>query len=258
MKSLIADIGAYVVNFFKFLIDYSAFSFRILSSFLRFNLFNKAIFTVFIRQVYFTGVQILPIYIFISLIFGLALVGFLSKLLIDLGIYNELGKILVLLVIRELGPLITVILLSLRSSTAVGAEISVMKLSNEIETLNFFGIDPLKYLFLPRVLAGLVCMVALSIFFSVITISGGYLLISFNVGVTFDYLIKLIFDYISLSDIGAFFYKTFLFGFFLMSIPIYSALMVKKANTEIPISLLKGMMRLFFAILFVELTGAII
>jgi len=258
MKNFVESLGSYVVGFFSFLQNYIIFSLQILKSLFKFNLFNKAIFSVYLRQVYFTGVQILPIYIFISLIFGIALVGILSKLLIDLGIYNELGKLLVLLIVRELGPLVTVILLSLRSSTAVGAEISVMKLSGEIETLKFFEIDPLKYLFLPRVLAGLTCMVSLSIFFSFVSITGGYLLISFKLGITFDYLMKLIFDYISISDIATFFYKTIMFGFFLMSIPIFSALSVKKANTEIPISLLKGMMRLFFAIVFVELTGAII
>ncbi|KAA0259420.1 ABC transporter permease [Deferribacter autotrophicus] len=258
MKSFLINLGAAFLNFYIFIKDYLAFSYKIIKSVLRFNLFNKAIFTVFIRQVYFTGVQILPTYIIVSLVFGIALVGFLSRQLIELGIYNELGKILVLLIVRELGPIVTVILLALRSSTAVGAEISVMKLSREIDTLEYFEIDPVKYLYLPRIFAGLTCMVSLSIFFSFISITGGYLLLSFNLGITFDYLLSLIFDYVSLSDIAAFFYKTIMFGFFLMSIPIYSALWVKKANTEIPISLLKGMMRLFFAILFVEITGAFI
>ncbi|MGA1847167.1 ABC transporter permease [Deferribacter abyssi] len=258
MRSFLINLGATFLNFYTFLKDYLYFSCEIIKSVLKFNLFNKAIFTVFIRQVYFTGVQIIPVYIVVSLIFGIALVGFLSKQLIEFGIYNELGKILVLLILRELGPIVTVILLALRSSTAVGAEISVMKLSKEIDTLLYFEIDPMRYLYLPRVFAGLTCMVSLSILFSFISITGGYLLLSFNLGITFDYLLSLIFDYISLSDVAAFLYKTVMFGFFVMSMPIYSALWVKKANTEIPISLLKGMMRLFFAILFVEITGAFI
>jgi phospholipid/cholesterol/gamma-HCH transport system permease protein len=258
MNEAIGRLGGFFVNSFITLSLYLNFCKNVLAKLIRFKLFNPAIFLVFLRQVYFTGVQIMPIFFPISLIIGIALVGLLTKFLVGLGAYEQIGQILTILIIRELAPLLTAVLLSLRSSTAVSAEIAVMNIMREIDTLYAYNIDPVDYLYLPRIVSGLICMFSLATFFSFIAIIGGYFVISFQMNITFDFLLTLIFDYLNFNDIICFLYKTLMLGFFIMSIPIFTSMSVKNANTEIPIALLKGMMRLFYGIIFVEFTGFLI
>jgi phospholipid/cholesterol/gamma-HCH transport system permease protein len=258
MAGIIEKLGGFFVGSVTTLILYFYFSWGVIKKALRFRLLNPAIFLVFLRQVYFTGVQILPIVFIVALIFGIALVGFLTELLVNFGAYDKIGQFLTIVIIRELAPFVTAILLALRSSTAVGAEIAVMNLGNEMDTLKSYGISVEDYLFLPRIFAGLVCLFSLSTFFAFVAIFGGYMILSFQLSITFDYLIKLIIDYLTVSDIICFLYKNILLGFFLISIPIFSSIQIKGGSTMIPIALLKGMMRVFYAIIFIEITGAFI
>jgi phospholipid/cholesterol/gamma-HCH transport system permease protein len=210
------------------------------------------------RQIYFTGVQILPMFTVIALALGLALVGGLTRFMVDLGAQDRVGDVLVVVTIKHLAPLVTAILLTLRSSSAVTAEIALMKMNNEIETLKSLSIDPFIYLYIPRILSGIICMAALSTFFVYVSIIGGYSILSFNLNISFDFLIQTIFDAFTWSAVLVFLIKVLLFGYFLMSIPIYTALQVGDAVTEIPISLLRGMLRLFYALILVSVIGTFI
>jgi phospholipid/cholesterol/gamma-HCH transport system permease protein len=208
--------------------------------------------------VYFTGVQILPMFSLISIVIGLALVGGLTNFLVQFGAQDRVGDILVLVTVKQLAPIVVAILLTLRSSTAVTAEIALMKMNNEIETLKSLSINPFVYLYIPRILSGVVCMGALATIFVYISIIGGYLILSFNLNISFDFLIQTIFDAFNFKIVLVFLIKVLLMGYFVMSIPIYTALQVGNAVTEIPIALLKGMLRLFYALILVEVLGALI
>jgi len=94
--------------------------------------------------------------------------------------------------------------------------------------------------------------------FAFIAVIVGYFLLSFKLNMRFDYIIMLIFNELNFSDIFCFIYKTLFFGFALVTIPIYTSMGVGKYTTDIPISLLKGMMRLFYGLTFVEFTGSLI
>lgn len=200
----------------------------------------------------------MPVFTAISFGMGVIFVGFLTNFLAKLNAYEQIGSVLSVLIVRELAPLVSVIMLSLRSSTAVSAEMSVMNILKETDTLKMYDIDVTRYLYLPRILAGLLSMVSLATFFTVISIFGGYLLISFQMNITMDYMLKLLFDYLTISDITCFTFKVVSFGFLLMAVPIFTSKNIKSANTEIPISLLKGMMRLFYGIIMVEAVGFLI
>lgn len=256
--NLIISFGRFILESFKTFVEFTGFSMFILKSLLKFDILNPSIFLVFVRQVYFTGVQILPVFTAISFGMGIIFVGFLTNFLANLNAYEQIGNVLSVLIVRELAPLVSVIMLSLRSSTAVSAEMSVMNIMKETDTLKMYGIDITKYLYLPRIVAGLLSMVSLSTFFTVISIFGGYLLISFQMNITIEYMLKLLFDYLTISDIFCFTFKVTSFGFLLMAVPIFTSRNIKSANTEIPIALLKGMMRLFYGIVLVEALGFLI
>ncbi|MBZ4642553.1 MAG: phospholipid/cholesterol/gamma-HCH transport system permease protein [Deferribacteres bacterium] len=250
--------GKFFVESSKTIVEFIGFSSFLIRNILKMNMFNPTVKLVFFRQIYFTGVQILSVFSIISLFMGFVFVGFLTQFLIKLNAYQEIGQVLSVLIIRELAPLISVIMLALRSSTAVGAEIAVMNITGETRTLKMYKVDLTDYLYVPRVMAGLISMVCLSTFFTFFSLAGGYFLLSIQTGADFAYITNIILDYVNLTDIFCFLYKSTFFGFLLMAIPIYTSKSVKNANTEIPVALLKGMMRLFYGIIFVEITGFLI
>ena len=76
--------------------------------------------------------------------------------------------------LREMGPLITAILLAGRTGSAFAAEIGTMKVTEELDALTTFGINPLRFLVIPRILAAIFVTPLLSVFASFIGIIGGY------------------------------------------------------------------------------------
>ncbi|MGE4319270.1 MAG: MlaE family ABC transporter permease [Deferribacterales bacterium] len=258
MRKTIERTGQKAIDSMRFFAGYFAFTVAFFKGCFNPHIFYPSVKLVFRRQIYFTGVQILPTFSFVSLALGLALVGGLTKFMVQFGAESAVGSVLVTTTVKELAPLVTAILLTLRTSTAVTAEIALMKMNREIDTLKSLSIDPFVYLYIPRILSGVICMSALSIIFVYISILGGYLILSFNLNISFDFLIGTIFDAFTLNIVLVFFIKIILLGYFLMSIPIYTALQVGNAVTEIPIALLRGMFRLFYAIIIVEIIGVIL
>lgn len=258
MKQIIEKLGQWAVETSIFYYGYLNFTLEFIKGCFSKSLLNPSVKLVFFRQIYFTGVQILPMFSIISIIMGLALVGGLTKFMVQFGAQDRVGEVLVTVTVKQLAPLLTAILLTLRSSTAVTAEIALMKMNREVETLKSLSINPFIYLYIPRILSGIVCMGALATIFVYISIIGGYMILSFNLNISFDFLIQTIFDAFSLKIVLVFLIKVVLLGYFIMSIPIYFGLQVRNAVTEIPIALLKGMLRLFYAIIIVEVIGVLI
>ncbi|PLX69569.1 MAG: ABC transporter permease [Denitrovibrio sp.] len=258
MKQIIQKLGSSAIETALFYFGYFSFTLNFLKGCFNSHLLNPSVKLVFVRQIYFTGVQIIPMFSVISIVLGLALVGGLTSFLVQFGAQDRVGEVLVLITIKHLAPLVTAILLTLRSSSAVTAEIALMKMNREINTLKSLSINPFVYLYIPRILSGIVCMGALATIFVYISIIGGYLILSFNLNISFDFLIQTIFDAFNFRIVLVFLIKVILLGYFTMSIPIYSALQVDNAVTEIPIALLKGMLRLFYAIILVTLIGELI
>src|SRR6185436_19730896 len=85
-----------------------------------------------------------------------------------------LGKILVAVVVRELAPLATAIVVAGRSGTAIATELGNMKVNSEILALSSLGIDPPRYVVLPRLTAAVVSVLVLMVYFSVVAIFGAF------------------------------------------------------------------------------------
>ena len=125
-------------------------------------------------QILFTGVQALGLVSVIALFLG-------ATIIIQIGMMapattgDILGRILVAVVLRELAPLGTAIIVGGRSGTAIAAELGGMKVNSEILALSSLGIDPSRYVVLPRLLGVVVSVLALMVYFGVVAIVGGYI-----------------------------------------------------------------------------------
>lgn len=128
-----------------------------------------------INEIYNLGVLSLPIMILASLFIGMVvgLQGF--NTLNKFGSTAQLGQLVALSVVRELGPVITGLLFAGRAGSALTAEIGLMQSTEQISSMEMIGVDPHWRIIAPRLYAGIICMPLLSIIFCAVAISGGYL-----------------------------------------------------------------------------------
>jgi phospholipid/cholesterol/gamma-HCH transport system permease protein len=126
-------------------------------------------------QLYFIGAQSIPIVLLTGLATGmvLGLQGYYA--LAGVGSEGALGSIVALTLIREMGPVLTAIMLTARAGSAMAAEIGVMRISEQIDALQTMQINPLRYLISPRIAAALISFPLLTALFDVIGIIGGFL-----------------------------------------------------------------------------------
>lgn len=191
---------------------------------------------VFMRQVLFTGVEALKFVSLVAAITGLSVVIQAQIWLGKTGQSQMLGAILVIVIIRELAPLLVNFIIIGRSGAAIAVELANMKVLGEIQVLEAQGIDPLLYLIIPRVLALALCVFCLTIWFIVVSFGSGYLYgILAGVGAGAPNLfITSILRAAHLPDVFSLLAKTFLPGMFTAIICATEGIGVGAAITEVP------------------------
>ncbi|MBI5574374.1 MAG: ABC transporter permease [Elusimicrobia bacterium] len=186
------------------------------------------------NQIYFTGVQSFFLISIISFLFG-AVVTIQSVTHLSKWNASEfIGKILVLVILRELGPIFTSLIVIGRSATAMATEIGNMVVSKEIEALKSMGIDPIKYIAIPRLISMVVSMVILTVYFNVIGVMGGFLAAKTILSAPYLILQKNFIHAITYTDITVAFLKSFGFGVIIAVISVHQGLKVKISPTEVP------------------------
>lgn len=258
MLVFIENLGLKTIHIFSILYEALYFTYQCLFKLLKRRSYNSATRDILIKQIYFTAVESFLILSFIGLIFGVIIIALIVHLAFDYGLKDHIGSLIITLVLNEFAPLMTVLFLALRSGAAINTEIAVMKVSNELNTLKALHINIIEYLFLPRIIAGVVSLILLASFLSIIMLFSGYiyLLLFFETGA--DLFMRSLIHAISLNDFVLFFSKALLFGFFATLIPIYSGLKTSMSYTGIPIAVLNGMVKLIMAIMSIEVILLII
>lgn len=254
----IGNIGRSVINAFLSLCDMLMFTVQIIFRLSDLRAYNSASRMVFINQFYFTAVQILPLFLFVAAVFGSMVNGMAFQVIKNMGLSDYLGRLLMGFVVTEIAPFVTVLLMALRSSSAINTEIAVMKVNCELNTLHVFNIDLRDYLFVPRILNGMLSMVLLSSLFSLVVLSIGLLVSSLIFGTSVDAYVDTLQNSSSLMDIIIVLFKCATFGFFITLIPIRQGLSASEELTSIPVAVLNGMVKVFIAIVIIEVLSSII
>jgi len=214
--------------------------------------YNSTAVMVLKNQIYFTAIQVLPLLLTVAVIIGFLLIGIFVQILQGLGLAEYLGRIIMGFVVTELAPFLTVLLLALRSSSAMNAEIATMKVNKELHTLEMFHIDIISYLFLPRVISGVISAVLLSGIFSIVVLAAGFVCSNLIFDMSLDAYANLLLNSAKISDILILLVKCSTFGFFITLIPISSGLNATDDLTSIPVAVLNGMVKVFIAIIVIE------
>jgi len=255
---LIERLGEKTMTIFRSLFEIVRFILLVLLHVFKPKSYNPAMRMVLTKQIYFTAIGIIPIFMLMAFLFGSVIIGVVIYLSTEYSLQSEMGSIIVTFVIDEFAPFFTALLISLRSGAAVNTEIAIMSVNQELNTLQEYKIDIIDYLFLPRIISGVISVISLSILFALIMLGSGYIFTFLYMHMDFNTYKYLLLNAIDVSDILTLILKSFAFGFVIMLIPIYSGLHTKKDYTAVPISVLNGMIRLFIAIFFIEVFSLII
>ncbi|MEN6331459.1 MAG: ABC transporter permease [Smithella sp.] len=255
--TILEDIGRLEITTSKSFIDTISFAFKVIWRMFHPHTYNSAMRMVLVNQIYFTSVQILPAFLFISIVLGSLLIGIVFQLLKQLNLTDYLGNVLMGLIVTELSPLITVFFITLRSSSAINAEMAVMKVDGEIKTLETFRIDVIDYLLIPRIINGVISLVLLSGLFSIVLMSSGIIFSWVIFGISIDVYSSILLNSADFSYIIISLIKCVILGFFITLIPIRSGLSASKEFTSIPISVSNGMVNVFIAIIIIEVLSLV-
>ena len=163
------------------------------------------------------GADALPIVALISFLLGVILAFQSAIPMRKFGAEIFVADLIGLAMLRELGPLMTAILLAGRSGAAFAAEIGTMKVNQEVDALTTMGLDPVRFLVTPRVIAALLMTPLLTLFADLVSLLGGALTLqSFDIPfVTFVHEIEGI---VTFSDFMAGFVKSFVFAILIAGI----------------------------------------
>ena len=186
------------------------------------SLVQKKIRKDLLKQIYFLGNRSVVIIVVSGLFVGfvLALQGFYT--LARYGSEQALGLLVALSVVRELGPVVTALLYAGRAGTSLTAEIGLMRAGEQLVAMEVMGVDPVKRVLAPRLLAGALSMPVLSILFCCIAIFGGWLVGVHLVGVDSGAFWSIMQGGVSLSgDVLNGVIKSVVFGYAVNLIAIY-------------------------------------
>ena len=127
-----------------------------------------------VQQVYYIGARSTMIIILVSLFTGMVLGLQSYHALVKFGAQGALGTLVALTLVRELGPVLTAIMIAARAGSAITAEIGIQRISEQIDALDTMRIDPLRYLISPRITASIISFPLLTALFDLVGIVGGY------------------------------------------------------------------------------------
>jgi len=203
---IIGELGAVAIFFFHGFLLIFSYPFQ----------FRKVV-----QQVYFIGVKSFLIISLIGLFTGmvLGLQGYYT--LVKFGSEGMLGAAVALSLIRELGPVLTALMIIGRAGSSIAAEIGIMRISEQIDALDTMDINPMRFLVSPRIAASVITFPLLTALFDVIGIIGGYLTGVLLLGVNSGIFFNRIYDSVVAKDINGGFIKSLVFALVVSTICCY-------------------------------------
>ncbi len=165
-----------------------------------------------IHQGMAVGVEAIPIVSMITMLFGLILALQMAHELKKFGMLQLVPEAVIVATLRELGPLITAIVVIGRSGSAFAAEIGTKKVTEEVDALRTMALDPVGFLVAPKFLAMLVMLPALTIWGNLMGAVGGSIFGVIGANFTFPSYFKATLDAIKLSDVFTGLFKSIVFA----------------------------------------------
>jgi phospholipid/cholesterol/gamma-HCH transport system permease protein len=237
-----------IIKFIDGIKNFSAYIASLIRSFKSLkHLRMRSIFATAVNQTKFTGIDAMPLIASIAIIIGGTVIIQATRNFPKFGIEGFIGNLLVLIIAREIGPLVTAIIVISRSGSAIAAEIATQKQHKEILSLELVGIDTKLYIIFPRILASIFSIFSLIIIFDLVGFLGGYLISMTSVYIPLDTFIRTLMDAFSFGDLVITLVKSTIYGILIPLISCYYGFM-PNSYFEIPIYVSKAVVRTLWII----------
>ena len=195
---------------------------------------------VLTMQVLFTGVEALSVVATISLSIGAVIVIQGLSLLPQFGQGQLLYDILIIVITRELGPLLTGLIVTARSGTAIATELGNMVISHEIDAYTVTGINPVRHIVVPRFIGVTLSTVVLNLYFNIFGLLGSFVVTQFVNPVRLSEYFNGLLASLSLTDVASSVVKSVVFGAIIALVATFHGLQVERASTEIPVAAIRS------------------
>lgn len=180
-----------------------------------------------LKQMEFIGNKSLGVVLLTGTFTGMVMTFQLYRTLKDFSSESIVGGIVAVAMIRELGPVLSSLMVNARAGSAMAAEIGTMRVTEQVDALFALGVNPIQYLFSPRILAGLIMQPILTAINDVVAVAGGYAVGVWLLGVDSGIFIAKVWDFTKFGDIMQGTVKAMVFGVILTHIGCF-----KGYNTE--------------------------
>jgi phospholipid/cholesterol/gamma-HCH transport system permease protein len=231
---MVAALGRWANGKLRDFLYAMGFLFQVLKETFRFLTGRKVALKVLVFQVLFTGVEALPVISLAALSIGAVIIVEGTTLLPKFGQTNLMYSILIVVITRELGPILTAFIIIARSGTAIATELGNMVVSHEIEAYIAVGVDPIAYLVVPRFLGVVVSMIALTLYFDFFGLVGSFLVAQLIKPIPFREYFHNLLTILQARDILSSLVKSFFLGVIVSVVATYQGFKVGAAVTEIP------------------------
>ncbi len=174
-----------------------------------------------LQRVSFIGYRSLSVVLLTGAFTGLVL-GLQGMLMLQrVGSEAFVGPLVAIALVRELGPVLAALMVTGRAGSAIAAEIGVMRITEQIDALTVMALNPMRYLAVPTVVAGVLSMPLLAWIFDVVGIFGGYVVTVSLFGMSEGTYFGQIRAFMSTTDIWVGFWKSLAFGLIVTWVACY-------------------------------------
>ena len=206
----------------------------------RFIKHSQASFKILIMQILFTFVHAMGISTLLAMAIGAAVFVIGAPYLSILDKQDLIYLLLITIIMRELGPLLTAFIVIARSATAIATEIAGMVISHEVEAYISVGVDPIEHLAVPRFLGVTISLLLLNIYFSVFGLAGSYLVAQFFSSTPMSLYFGSLLHLLTFRDIALSLIKSISFGAIISIVAVVEGFSVERATTEVPVAGLRA------------------
>jgi phospholipid/cholesterol/gamma-HCH transport system permease protein len=200
---------------------------------------------ILIMQILFTFVEALGISGLLALGIGAAVIIIGVPILSSISQMQLLYPLLITMITRELGPLLTAFIIIARSATAIATEIAGMVISHELEAYVSIGVDPIEYLAVPRFLGVTISLVLLNLYFSIFGLAGSFAVSQIFNSLPATYYFNNLLQNLHIKDIFLTIIKSISFGMIISIVAVTKGMAVERASTEVPVAGLKAVSTAF-------------
>lgn len=252
------NVGKFTLDFFRSIKDMVLFIYLSFRAIFKMEMRSlRPILSIIVSQIYFTGFQALPLITFIALAAGSIIVLQSTAQLSLLGSQEMMGNILVVTIVRELGPLLTALIVIARSGTAVATELGSMQVNKEIDALRTVSIEPLGYIVFPRIAGGIISLICLAFYFNCIALIGGFFVSNLVSNLSFAFYLEVLAQALEPNDFLLNVFRATFSGLIIFSIATYQGMKVFGAPHEVPMATTKAVVNSIMSVVAFNLSISI-